>query len=130
MIFGRDEDWAVGATSKFAIFTLSVCPFIRTGILSCVDAVVQVFKNLARLTFELGALYKAVCLCALRRDLLANDLKCLVSVSCGKQLVERWVLQPLDFPAFGWQASCCRLPPETGSNFRGPHLHPLWHPQA
>ena len=34
VILGREEDWAVGATSKFLVFTLCVCPFIgATGVL-------------------------------------------------------------------------------------------------
>ena len=47
VILVREEHWAVGATSKFVLFTLSVCPIARAnGILSCVDAVVQFFRIL------------------------------------------------------------------------------------
>ena len=46
VIFGKDDDWAVGAITRFVIFTLSLCAFIRaTGILSFVVAVVQ-FKKI------------------------------------------------------------------------------------
>ena len=96
VILVREEDMAVGTTSKFVISTPSLCPFIRaTRILSCVDAKLTIVLQCGQ-TFEnhFGALCIDMCLCALRRDLLA------------KVLNWRWA-QPLDFPSFGWQVSCC-----------------------
>ena len=111
VISGRDDDWAVGAVSRFVIFTLSVWPFIRaTDTMFCVIAVVHFFKkkkNLANLTVVLhccltfedhvGALCTPGCLCDLRRGLHANVLKCSACASCDKQLVETGSSDPWMF---------------------------------
>ena len=47
VIWEREEDWTVGATSKFALFTLSLCPLTKAlGGPSCDNAVVQFFEIL------------------------------------------------------------------------------------